>query len=136
MDVRWTGMLTRAELHPLLAGAAAVVVPSRREGLGLVAVEAILLGTPVIASFTGGLPEALGAFDAPRPSYGEVLDAPGGLLVPPDHVGALAAALARVPTLGAPGGLAVVGAARHRPDAVGERHVALYRSVLDSTGDR
>jgi len=136
MDVRWTGTLARAALHDLLAGAAAVVVPSRREGLGLVAVEAILLGTPVIASFTGGLPEALGAYDAPRPSYGEVLDAPGGLLVPPDHVGALAAALARVPTLGSPGALAVAGAARHRPDAVAERHVALYRSVLDSTGGR
>ena len=33
--------------------------PSRREGLGLVAVEALALGRPVIASRTGGLPEVV-----------------------------------------------------------------------------
>src|SRR5262249_41078185 len=89
LDVRFAGTLRRAELHGMPAEAAAVVVPSRREGLGLVAVEAVLLGTPVIASHTGGLPEALGAFGAVPPAYGEVLEAPGGLLVPPGHVGAL-----------------------------------------------
>lgn len=97
LEVEFAGTLGREELHARLARAAAVVVPSRREGLGLVAVEAILLGTPVIASYTGGLPEALGAFEAAPPSYGEVREAPGGLLVPPGHVGALASALERAP---------------------------------------
>jgi len=130
LDVTFAGVLGRSALHALIAGAAAVIVPSRREGLGLVAVEAILLGTPVVASFTGGLPEALGAFDAPPPAYGEVVEVAGGLLVPPDHVGALAAALARVATLGPPGPMAVAGAARHRPEAVAAHHLALYRSLL------
>jgi glycosyltransferase involved in cell wall biosynthesis len=130
LDVEWAGVMARPALHRLLAGAAAVVIPSRREGLGLVAIEAILLGTPVIASFTGGLPEALGAFDVAAPAYGEVVEVPGGLLVPPGHVGALAAALERADTLPAPGPLAVAGAARHRPEAVAQHHLALYRSLV------
>jgi len=130
LDVRWSGTVGRSELHRLLAGASALVVPSRREGLGLVAIEAILLGTPVVASAVGGLPEALGAYDLAPPAFGEVVDAPGGLLVPPDHVGALAAALARVRSLAAPGPLAVAGAERHRPAAVATHHLALYESVL------
>ncbi len=130
LDVRFAGAVGRAELHRLLAGAVAVAIPSRREGLGLVAVEAILLGTPVIASYTGGLPEALGVFEPVPPAYGEVVDAPGGLLVPPGHVGALAAALERAAALPAPGPLALAAAARHRPDAVAEHHLALYRRVL------
>ena len=130
LDVRWAGTVGRAELQSLLAGASALVVPSRREGLGLVAIEAILLGTPVIASAVGGLPEALGAYDLAPPAFGEVLDVPAGLLVPADHVGALAAALARVPSLGPPGPLALAGAERHRPAAVATHHLALYESVL------
>jgi len=130
LDVGFPGAVGRAELHALLASAEAVVIPSRREGLGLVAVEAVLLGTPVIASHTGGLPEALGAFEAPPPAYGEVVDVPGGLLVPPGHVGALAAALERVPSLPPPGPLAVAAAARHAPGAVAAHHLALYGRVL------
>jgi glycosyltransferase involved in cell wall biosynthesis len=137
LDVRFAGAVGRAELVSLLAGSAALVVPSRREGLGLVAVEAIILGTPVIASAVGGLPEALGAFDGVPPAFGEVLDVPGGLLVPAGHVGALAAAIERVPELGPPGPLALAGAERHRPAAVGEHHLALYRSVAEgSAGGR
>jgi glycosyltransferase involved in cell wall biosynthesis len=130
LDVRFAGTVGRAELHEMLARAAAVAVPSRREGLGLVAVEAVLLGTPVIASHTGGLPEALGAFGAVPPAYGEVLEVPGGLLVPPGHVGALAAALERVATLPPPGPLALAAAARHRPDVVAEHHLSLYRRAI------
>ena len=130
LDVEFVGTVGRDELHARLAHAAAVVIPSRREGLGLVAVEALLLGTPVIASHTGGLPEALGAFESVPPSYGEVLDAPGGLLVPPGHVGALASALQRVGTLTPPAPLAVAAAARHRPAAVAAHHLALYDALL------
>jgi glycosyltransferase involved in cell wall biosynthesis len=77
------GMLPRAELEPLLAGAAVVAVPSRREGFGLVAAEAMAHGKPVVASAVGGLLDL-------------VVDGETGLLVPPGDVEALRAALERL----------------------------------------
>lgn len=56
-----------------------IVVPSRTEAFGLVALEAAAAGVPVVASRVGGLPEALG--DA-------------GILVAPEDPPALAAATA------------------------------------------
>lgn len=46
-----------ANPYPLMAGADAVVLPSREEGFGLVAVEAALVGVPFVGSATGGLAE-------------------------------------------------------------------------------
>ena len=81
--VAFVDPIARAALHARVVGAHAVVVPSRREGLGLVAVEALALGRPVIASRTGGLPEVV---------------TPGaGVLVTPDDPDALAAALQALP---------------------------------------
>ena len=55
------GWLDRAELDAILATAWATVVPSQwEEPLGLVAVESIVRGVPVIASAMGGLTEAGG----------------------------------------------------------------------------
>ena len=57
-----------------------VLVPSRQEPFGMVAVEAALMSRPVIAADVGGLPEAVQAVGS-------------GLLVAPDDPVALAAAI-------------------------------------------
>ena len=61
------GLLPRAEVHAAMAEAAAVVLlPGTTaegrgaEGLGLVLLEAAMLGVPVIGCATGGVPEAVG----------------------------------------------------------------------------
>jgi len=46
------------ELRSLYSGAIALLIPSRDEGYGVPAVEAMACGAPVIASGAGGLPEA------------------------------------------------------------------------------
>ncbi|OLR92440.1 glycosyltransferase [Actinokineospora bangkokensis] len=69
------------QIMAAMAAAAVVVVPSRwPEPQGLVAVEALAAGTPVVASRIGGLQEL-------------VEDGVTGLLVPPGDPDALAAAL-------------------------------------------
>lgn len=72
------GYVSDAQRRDLLAGARVVAYPSRYEGFGLVPLEAMDAGTPVIASRAGALPEVLG--DA-------------AVLVDPDDPGGLAAAL-------------------------------------------
>jgi glycosyltransferase involved in cell wall biosynthesis len=47
------------ELARLFRSVDCVVVPSRREGLGLVAIEAAACGTPIVATRVGGLREVL-----------------------------------------------------------------------------
>ena len=63
-----------------LGGAAALIAPSRAEGLPVALVEARAAGTPVIASDVGGVAEAL-------------RDYPLGLLLAPEDDGALREAI-------------------------------------------
>ena len=124
LPVTFRGAVPRREYHAIVRDADALVAPSRREGLGLVAVEAVLLGTPVVASSVGGLPSVLGAGPG---SLGRV---PGGWLVPPEDPPALAAALRGTRALGPPGPEAVAAAARHSPEAVAARHLSLYQAAV------
>ena len=103
----------RDALWERMDAATVLVVPSRREGLGLVALEAIARGRPVIASRAGGLPEA-------------VVDGIDGLLVVPDDPRALADALHKLP-LAAPTGEAL---RRHAPEDVAEAHRAAYARLI------
>ena len=74
------GFVPPAEVGAYLTRAAVVVCPSRREGYGVVAREAMAYARPVIATSVGGLPDA-------------VIDGETGLIVPPRDVKALRAAL-------------------------------------------
>ncbi|NMI00714.1 glycosyltransferase family 4 protein [Pseudonocardia acidicola] len=58
-SVTFTGHLPDAELAALLAAAAAVVLPSRYEPFGIVALEAAAAGAPLVASTAGGLGEVV-----------------------------------------------------------------------------
>ena len=92
MDVTWLDR--RLDVASLLAAADLVVLPSLAfETQGMVAIEAMSSGTPVVASTVGGLPETLVAF----PDH----------LVPPGDAVALARVIDRLvgwrthsPTLG------------------------------------
>jgi len=80
---RFLGSVSTEERAQLFAGARALLMPSRFEGFGMVAAEAMAAGVPVVATTAGSLPE--------------VVDPPaGGLLVPPGDPGALAAAAERL----------------------------------------
>jgi glycosyltransferase involved in cell wall biosynthesis len=77
------GFVPRGRLGPYYERAAVVCVPSRREGYGVVAREAMAYGRPVVATNVGGLHDA-------------VTDGETGLLVPPRDSDALRTALERL----------------------------------------
>ena len=67
--VQWVGL--RTNVHEFMSAFDLLVVPSIEEPLGLVALESLAAGTPVVASRTGGLPEVVdheqsGLLVAPR----------------------------------------------------------------------
>ncbi len=81
--VTFAGDVPQAELARYMARARVLAVPSLSEGLGRVVVEAMMVGTPVVGSRVGGIPDM-------------IEDGVNGLLVPPGNAGALAGALQRV----------------------------------------
>lgn len=83
--VTLAGSLGGAEVRSELARADVFCLPSRQEGFGIVFLEAMAAGLPIVAAACGAVPET-----AP---HGEV-----SLLVEPDDVDALAAALIRLLT--------------------------------------
>lgn len=56
--VRFVPAMTHDKVLELIRASECVVVPSRSEAFGLVALEAVAVGTPVVVSRVGGLPEA------------------------------------------------------------------------------
>jgi glycosyltransferase involved in cell wall biosynthesis len=58
--VEFAGHVARDELAALYRGAAALVFPSRYEGFGLPALEAMASGTPVVATRSSSIPEVTG----------------------------------------------------------------------------
>ena len=119
--VRWIGALPQQQLTEYYRSATALVVPSVNEGLGLVAVEAQLCETPVIAFDSGGLSDVVSnqrtgilVEDISASSLAGAIDA---LLASPDRGAALGAA-GRLHAL-----------ATFAPESVARRYANLYRSV-------
>jgi glycosyltransferase involved in cell wall biosynthesis len=81
--IRFLGAQPRDRVLRLLAGARAAVLPSDWENFPHAAVEALAVGTPLVATAVGGVPEI-------------VEDGVNGLLVPPGSPEALRDALARL----------------------------------------
>jgi glycosyltransferase involved in cell wall biosynthesis len=116
------GRVPRNRLRQLYRRASIVVVPSRFEGFGLPAVEAMACGTPVVACRAGALPEVMRVGG-------------GGRLVPRDDPDALAAGIREL--LDDPALRVTLGRnARRRVEAtfswrpVAESTVQVYRDVV------
>jgi glycosyltransferase involved in cell wall biosynthesis len=114
------GRLEPARLAALMAGAAAVVVPSTYEGFGLPAVEGMACGVPVVAARAGALPEICADAAILVDPTGDAIA--GGLitaLTDPDRAQQLRAAGMR-------------RAASFTWEASAAEHLAAYRRVLDN----
>jgi glycosyltransferase involved in cell wall biosynthesis len=121
--VRFPGPKPPAEIPALLAGADALVLPSRTEGRGLVLLEAMAAGVPVVAS------------DIPGPRE-IVLEGETGLRFPAGDASRLADALERLLSDEAlrarlvRGGRALIAREGLTTAASAERHLEVYRAVL------
>jgi glycosyltransferase involved in cell wall biosynthesis len=117
------GRVPTDELVHLYRRATLVAVPSRYEGFGLPAAEAMACGTPVVATAAGALPEVVGVGG-------------GGVLVAPDSPEALAKGIASLleqpearAELGARGRDRVVAA--YAWPRVAAATAAVYADVVD-----
>jgi len=120
--VRFPGFVPDDELRRLLHTCRCAVIPSLYEPFGIVALEALAAGAPLVAAASGGMAEVLEGTGA-------------GLLYPPGDAGALAGALSRM--LEEPGLAASSQAAGahlvhdvYSWDAVGAATVPVYAALL------
>lgn len=129
-------MLPRAELVAVLAASTVFVCPSVYEPLGIVNLEAMAVGLPVVGTATGGIPEVVddGVTGWLVP-IDQVQDGTGTPRDPDRYVADLAAAL--VEAVSDPVRAAAWGAAARRRvedhfswAAVAEQTIEVYRAVL------
>jgi glycosyltransferase involved in cell wall biosynthesis len=121
--LHWLPLLPQAKLAEYYRSCTALVMPAVGEGLGLVAAEALLCETPVIAFASGGLTDL-------------IRDGETGVLVPTGDATALARAIDDVLSRADRG--AALGRAGRRatlaalgPQAVAARYAALYREACE-----
>jgi glycosyltransferase involved in cell wall biosynthesis len=87
------GFVSDEALAALYRGASVAVLPSRHEGFGLPALEAMACGAPLVAGRAGNLPDLCGdaALLVPPGDAGELAAALGAVLGDPDLAGRLRA---------------------------------------------
>ena len=129
-------MLGIHDLSAVLSSATTFVCPSVYEPLGIVNLEAMACGTPVVGTATGGIPEVVDDGVTGRlVPIDQVHDGSGTPLDPERFIADLAAVLTEV--VSDPAGAATMGAAgRDRAEeefswsSIAERTSALYRSLV------
>lgn len=119
--ITWHGALPSTALPALYQQALATVMPSREEGLGLVAVESQLCGTPVIAYDSGGLPDVV------QPEHGGVLVTTGDTAALARAIDAMADDPANARAMGLRARELVLS--RFSPEHVADQYLTLYASV-------
>lgn len=123
--IAWHGTQPQPRLVDYYRNAAALVVPSQDEGFGLVAVEAQLCETPVVAFQSGGLADSI--------EHGVT-----GYLAPPGDATALARTLDTVLKANGRSGVGRAGRqsalSRYAPESVARRYKLLYESVVSTAG--
>jgi glycogen(starch) synthase len=124
-NLRMLGAVSDAERQRLFAGARVLLMPSRFEGFGMVAAEAMAAGVPVVAAAAGSLPEVV------APPH-------GGVLVPPGDPAALAGAVERLladaPARQALSESARASAERFRWRAVARQHLEFLEHIHRDAG--
>lgn len=114
----------RDDPYPIMSGADIVLVCSRCEAFGRVAVEAMLLGKPVIATAAGGIMELV------TPGFNGLLYPPGDHVALADRIEALIEEPARAMEMGQNG--LRLARDRFRPENYGGRVFSLLRGVTGS----
>jgi len=126
-NVRFYGRASEGELRELYRDTDIFVLPSEREGMPLVLLEALAMGLPVVATDIPGTRDVIG--------HGV-----NGVLVPPDDAVALRKALLRVAT--DPDGYQRMSEAARRRSAqyswaeIGAQFERVYAEVEDGLGTR
>ncbi|MBI4744263.1 MAG: glycosyltransferase family 4 protein [Actinobacteria bacterium] len=122
-QVKLMGMLPRREILNLLNGCEVFVCPSRIEPFGIVNLEAMAAGKPVIASKVDGVPEV-------------IEDGVNGILVEPENVNQLAESIINLLKNGdlrnrlSVNGRKIVEE-KYSWEVVGERYFDLFKSIVN-----
>jgi len=120
--VTFTGSVDRQALSNLMANASVFCLPSRKEPFGIVLLEALSFGLPVVATAVGGVPEVLGGGSL-------------GYLVGPDDPEALAAALNKAAKQGPPAPpehLKKVVRERYDWGVITARYLSVYEQAIQT----